>query len=761
MKKVIIPVLAACFSLGLSGIAMAETPLMVEEVPMPEPAIEAEDNIMAEELAAITLLVKEKLAIGDQYDQFYGDSRMEGLSTSWDLNWSNDYQQITVEVDDTGFVHYYSYDNYQQDYNYHQFAPRFAEHEFAAAYAAAQQFIKIAAFENYSLAPADDIIWYSTEEDYRFYGSVYINGLPSSLYFSITVNGSDLSIAHYRCDYFGQSHIGEIPSNQATHAAHTAANSLSEYLEMDLAYHLPEDGTEARLEYHPAYMGEYYVDALNGKILDMAKLYQEADQAMGDRGFYGYGTEDAMAAEAEATMANDADSGGASLTDVEGEFIDQVADLLTADVLDQKLRALNALGLGEQYTLGRADYALIDEEAGLYHATLEYYRQADAASLGITEAELKQITDEYGIIVFSKIVTVDAKDGSLQNLYSYMPAYMANDLSKEPTKDFQGQIAEYLTELNGAYFEQTALEEYENYQSLNYATYMRQANGYDFAANFLVAEVNPYTGELLYYTYQWDEDITFASAENIISETEALAIYRNSVETVLQYQSIPLAIDPLTSDYPEFFEYGYGYLYQMQLVYGFLDKDGEALIAIDALTGEGEYSNWDNYSSIEYSDLADYAHRAEIEKLADYGIGYYKTQLNPTAALTEAAMLELLLSTADYSFDIEQELDFAYQLAYQLGFLAAGQQDLDRVITKGEFISALIKASPYGVAAPLPGIYQLGFSDAAAIDPALSGYAALAQGLGLVDAAAPLAADQAINRGDAAMIIYHFMDRDY
>ena len=88
MKRGVSFLLSLIMMLGLAVPAWAETP----------PGADMEQN-----LSAITLLVKEALAVDDGYTDFYGDY-YDGLTPSWSLTWSDETRQLSVEASPAGKV---------------------------------------------------------------------------------------------------------------------------------------------------------------------------------------------------------------------------------------------------------------------------------------------------------------------------------------------------------------------------------------------------------------------------------------------------------------------------------------------------------------------------------------------------------------------------------------------------------------------------------------------------------------------------------
>jgi hypothetical protein len=150
--------------------------------------------------------------------------------------------------------------------------------------------------------------------------------------------------------------------------------------------------------------------------------------------------------------------------------------------------------------------------------------------------------------------------------------------------------------------------------------------------------------------------------------------------------------------------------------------------------------------------------KTQIEKLAEYGIGFKGTSFQPTAKLTQKDALILLLSAVGYTTDNEDDL---YQLAYGYQFLTKAEKDAGKTLTRAEFVKMLIGATEYGSAAKLSGIYQCGFRDDSKISATHYGYVAIAKALKMItgDTKNNFNPNTVITRQDAAIMLYDFMSR--
>ncbi len=749
MKRKLALSLAACIGLSLTPSFALAAPEVVSSAPTMEASVDeaAQSGALSEEIAKVTALVKQKLQIPDSFTKFYGNSYDSGLTTYYSLEWSNANEYIYVTATESGQITRYSHEFYESGSNDHyNFDPRFQTHEQSAAYGVALDFLKTAMGNEYSLPPLDDQ-QQSAHEDYlRFSGKLYMNGIPTSQNVRVTLDGESLMVTSFSADFYEEHHIGAIPAATATVKAADAATTLDAKFEFPLAYYLPEDSTEARLQYRPLVSGQFLVDAKTGALIDMEALYEEANRQMG--GEYFLANE-----ETEAPAAADTAGGDYGLSEVEQSQIDLLSSILNEEALDEAARKIAPLALDSRFTHGQTDYYAIDADEGIYAAELLYFRDVDAESLGLSRSDFSDWQEEYGAAVIQKHVTLNAETGELLSLWTSYP-YVPSELQSETDTDYTEEAADVLKTLAPAYFPET--EPDEDAEESNFR-YVRTVNGYPFPQDTLSVRMNPYTGELAYYDCAWSEDVSFAAATPLIGEEKALSVYKESLDCTLQYESLPKALDPTSSEYSLYLEQGYGYLYEMALVYGY--EQSEELYAIDALTAEALYDNSREDSPIHYTDLEGYAGRGDAEALARYGIGFTGASLAPGEALTEEAMLELLLSAAGTSLVWLGEDEALYMEARYLGISLPETEDTQRRITKGEFVKTIVTLSPYGPAAEVPGVFALQYPDAADIDADMVGYAAMAAGLGLLEDSESFAGETILSRGEAVSILYRYLAR--
>lgn len=701
-----------------------------------------------ERLTAVTARVKTTLDLDtEEYTEFYGNLDDDPLSPAWYLEWYGDGSSLSISATEEGKVlSYYRYGDSAVSSS-GPFAPSFPAYDRESAKQAALAFLdKVLSQEETAVldnARGSSVSLGATR--YRFYGEILVNSLSAGLTFSIAVsceNGAVLSF--YRDDLNGKI-MGGVPAPEAQITAAQAAEQLRTTLAMRLEYVLSEDGTRAVLRYLPESGDEYYVDAATGALVNLSELYRQA--ADGDFG----GNNAGAAPEASADASGGGDKNENSLSLAEQEGVEKLEGVLDRDTLDARVRTLTALGL-DAYTLATVSYN-VGRQAGEdgvtpVTATLRYGKQAGSAS-------------------WRRTATVDARTGKLLSLSS--SAWLSED-GPERTVDAaaaQKAAEAFLTALVPEQFGKTALYSSSDaleseYSTAHFFTYAQQENGYFYAGNALNVGVDATDGSISSYQKAFDDTVTFDSPDGIISLDAAIDAWLNTYETQLQYILLPAAIDFSQPEYEPLAAMGYSYLYRLAL--GYQLERTDYLTGIDAKTGEPAAISGDaGQSAITYDDLDGHWAKEKIEVLAQYGVGYTGGSFLPGKALTQLDLVALLVSTQSSPYDPAEEgaADALYERAYSMGILKRGERDDGALLTRAQSVKLILDAMGYGPVARLEGIFRTSFADDGAIPSAYYGYAALAQGLGMVGGTpgSQFRPGDEATRAEAAVMLFNLMSR--
>ncbi len=684
-------------------------------------------------LTQVTLRVKETLGIGSEYEEFYGELWENELAPTWSLNWSREEDTLVVEATEEGKVLRYSLQENGESSSGEGFQPSFPATSQEAARQAAQAFL-----ERVLDQPLETVELQASGSgrldaaSYRFSGTICLNGLPSPLSCSVTVRASDGKVTRFYRDSIEGNYIGGVPASKPAAAAGAAGALLKGTLSLRLEYVLDGEGKQAVLRYLPNDTDEFYVDAQSGKLVNLTELYGEAAEK-------GYANLSGGAGDAAAPEAA-ADSG---LTDAELSGIAKLEGVLSKEELDKALKGVPALGLS-RYTLGSASYSL-NQETGEVTVRMVYSRRDDDGT-------------------WRRTVLADAKSGALLEVYSSAP-YAEGRKAAVSAAEGQKKAEAFLGAQWGDEFEVSALYESApwtegSWDAAHTFVYAQEENGYFFPANCLSVSIDVTDGSISGLSRSWTEDVTFEGAEGIVDEAAALNAWFEHYNVALAYRAIPVKLDPGAPEARPLVDMGLSYFYGLTLSYA-LESDRYAA-GVDAKSGDVVYSAETEAAGISYSDMEGHWAQTQAEALATYGVGWTGGTLQPDKALTQMDLVALLVSTRGYLYDPERDsADDLYSRAYSMGILTRAGRDDGRAVTRGEAVKLLLDSAGYGAVARLQGIFTCAFADRASIPDELMGYAALAQGFGIVDGdgGGRFAAGRTATRAEAAVMLYNFMSR--
>ena len=709
------------------------------------PAAAAEEDADAK-LTAITQSVKTALALDtEDYSYFQGDYDQQELTALWDLYWDGQTGSLSVSaLDDGTIISYYRYDNMDESGS-QESLPTFPQGDPAKAKAAAQSFLDrvlTPGVESVVLEdPSEPTSLSSTT--FRFNGTILLNGLPSPLTYSLTVRASDNQVTRFWRDAPGTMFLGDIPGADAKTAQADAAAPLKSTLSLRLEYILPDsDSTQAVLCYLPNSGHEFYVDAQSGKLVDLTALEEEMYRFAGMGGAAGDSgaASDTAAAETEE-----------SLSEAEQAGIAQMEGVLSSQALDSALRAVTEYGLASyelvsaRFSVGTAE----GDEAAPVTCALRYSKSGDKG-------------------VATRSFTVDARTGEVQRLSSYIP-WTEDDKAVLTQEEAQAKAEAFLKARFPDRFSHLALYEtpgqeavpLDSEQSVSAWSFRfaRQENGCFFPDQYYTVRVDATDGSVCGLSYYYDEAVTFASPEGVLSADAALDAWMDTYTVTLGYLLVPEKLTGSDAVSQRLIQMGFASFYHLKLGYALERED--SLRGIDAKSGEPVGYAWQTADSgLTYSDIAGTWAETDVLRLARFNVGYAGGVFQHAKELTQWDLVCLLYSlryTPIDPADPEQDRDGVYAIAYQMGILSREGRDDEAVLTRGELVRYLLDAAGYGSVARLEGIFTCSYTDRAAIPAGELGYAALAQGLGLISGTYNGTA--AATRGQAAAMLCRLMER--
>lgn len=725
MKKILALACALVMLLSLAMPAMAETSDMT--------------------LEEITLAVKQALDISDDFTSFQSNH----YNGNWDLSWSSDDASAHVTSSAAGeILSYYYYENnggYQYTSN---FVPRYPSARKDEIAEMTQAFLgRVLGDDEWVL----DDISESLENEYAsgayVTGRLIMNGHPTDISINVSIDLNMMRVtSYYRSDSYMRFDTDALTDDMNI-TGEEARALLRDALGLSLEYRVVTEGEQARLVYLRKFDGTYIVRAADGELINVDEMYSElyGDGGYGDERAYAYDS----AAPAEMR----------ELTEVELAGISAYDDALSAAELDAAARAVPEIGITEDFALTSADYYNYDDAL---MGNLNYSRKLTESELkdryGIAQDELENLTKSGSAYYLTKHVTLDAKTGEMESLYTSHP-YFYNYAAEEVDAEAHRDVADaFIEKYFPALFDQMELSDARNdyapYNSMPTADYyyVRMHNGYAFDANYFNVTVNAKDGTIDGFYQYWNDGQEFeeTDAGEIIAADEAYDAYFDNLTFEAAYISVPKS-----NDYGE-------YLYERVLAWHFVENYNT--YGVDAVTGEVlRYGTYGESAQFIYTDTQGAEHQEAIEKLAMYGVGFSGGKFEPERAFSVRDMLTLLLMADGYR-DIEG-WDYAQiaSTARSIGAPDLSGSDPDEGVTRGFFAGMLVDMCGLGDAAKFEGIYAGGFADDDAIDPAEYGRIALAYGMGLIapDAQGMIDAGGALDRAGGAQILHNFLNRGF
>ncbi len=734
------------------AISLVLTAALMGTLCAPALAAEAADA----RLTAVTQAVKDTLGLDTQaYEQFYGELQENELAPTWSLSWSGEDGDLNITAGEDGQILSYYRNAAQPVTNGGSFGPSLPAVTREAAQQTAEDFLGRVldpGTETASFQETSSVESLSASRHY-FSGGILLNGLPSPLSFSISVSTADGLVQSFRRDGLAGQYMGGIPDPAPKTEAAKATAALAGELSLRLEYVLADDGQTAVLRYLPNRMDEFYVDGQTGALVNLTQLQRDLMDS-------GRGGSSADGGTPETMFTVAANSKNEALTQAELDGAAKLAGALDKEALGKKATAISELGLAK-YTLADCAYTVARQD------------KDDAGEAQVT-ARLTYVRQD-GERVSRRYVTLDAKSGELISVSSSLP--YEEGFQPAVSEAQAGKKAEdFLGKYYAAQFKHTARYEAPDvsvWRTANdapsrqwSATYARQENGYFFPDHSLNVSIDASDGSVSGFSRSWDEDVTFDSAQGLVSEADALAAYAGTFDTVLGYIAVPQKLDLAGADVrPLLEQMGMSFFYTLKLGYGLETNVDGALRGIDAKTGAPVVEQYGEAGGLTYSDLDGHWVQAAAQTLARYGVGWAGGAMEPDRALTQLDLVALLVSTEQGPVDPagldEAGVDDLYRTAYRMGVLDKAQRDETGAVTRLDIVKLLLNGAGYGPVARLEGIYQVSFADGAAIPASDLGYAALAQGLGIVsgDGAGRFAPDRGATRAEAVSMLCRFLSR--
>lgn len=753
MKRLIACILAVAVCAGLAGCgtkveaegrnAWEARPLKEGEAPAVEPMAAASGKSDAvgdaDDGSAVTAAVKKKLGLDTEaYPYFRCESEEDPLEKRWRLYWGGtDGESLEIMAGDDGDVLSYAFDDGGGHVGYwyggsSSEMPKFPAGDAKKAAKAAEAFVKKCLSKGETLELDSEPLYAALGSDYyRFSGRILLNGLPAGIDCSVNVSARDNSILLFRRTDWRGLVKDDVPKLDASIGDKAAHGKLAGKLELEAEYVLPEGSKEAYLVYKPVDADTYYVDAKTGELVNLSEAARKAKAPLTFRADGGASKDmNGMEDSVESPKAE----GG--LTDAELSGTERFGGAMPREKLDEAARKYKSLGL-DGYGLSAVRYFasdLSDEEA------------EDEITAKLTYSKT------FGEGNWTRTVTLDATTGKLLSVWSsmYSGGEDAKGLRMVTGSKAQAVAEAFLEEVVPGKASRVEMDVANDVDDDDWSFECRYSwhqveAGYPYYGNRLDVGIDATDGSVCYWSDSFDDEVTFAPVDDIFSEEEALKAWADTYGAVLQYVQVPFAVDVSVPEYKELEGTWVEYMYD--LVPGYALYRADDLMGIRADTCEPEPFPWSDDRGYAYSDVDGSDETgAMVLELARYGIGLGGGKFDMDEPLTEAVLEELLAGLNDR---------YAYMRAGDEA-VADGQ---DKVLDRGSAVYAIAKAVAPEELLSWSGMYQAGYGDWKSVPDKLKGCAAFAAASGMLDGSGKFDAGGSVTRGDAAVMLYRFLDR--
>lgn len=725
-------------------------------------------------LMAVTAKVKDTLGLDTEvFTDFQGHAQEDVLlGKRWSLEWDGDGVMLHITADDNGKIYSYNRTDVASDepdwvvesryFGGKMNIPRLPEDKSGAAYDAAKAFVgKVLEAPVETLEMENQYSPSLQQSTYRYSGKILLNGLSSPIDCSVSVRASDLTVTRFWRGDEGAGYLNGVSAVANNTTAAQARTALQGTLEFEAQFVLDDQGKTAHVRYVPLYRDDYYVDGETGKLVNLTELRQKLwSEGGANRVYKDFATDEAEAPEAAAGMMN------GSLTQAEKDGAAILEGALSKEALDKAVQnAWPEFGLSG-YTLSGASYSIAKKDLPEgQEPTSEDYDITCRLTYGKQENQ----------VLRNKYVNVDAKTGVVKSLWSRR--YFQGD--KEETLRYaitlanaQPKAEAVLKSFAGEHFDALALAASTDAQVVDRHdwqhtyTFQQKAGDWFYSGNSYTVGVDATDGTISLLEGSFDPEVELVVPKSIVSPAAAAAAYAGAMDLPFAYLEVPVSISLAGSEVmPLLKEAGYSYVMALKTGYTLTQPKDKYVRGVDAESGQAIVDTYENVpdNAITYDDLEGHWVKQAAEELAVFDIGLRGGSLKPQETLTQLDMIALLMSVEGYSYDpataTKDETDWLYERAYSLGLVTPETRGEAKAVTRGELVKLILDSAGYQRIAALVGIFRCDFADSAGISSADIGYAALAQGLGLVKGGpdGAYAAGREATRGEAVAMLYQYM----
>ena len=708
-------------------------------------------------------IVKGRLNIPEAYKEFSGDVYDDMGKTMFRLRWysSSDYYSMPgggsmeVDVDENGnIIRYYHY-KYNTGYDNFKKIPKIRKDQ---ALDSARKFVSTMCPDLlgkliFETEKRNGTIDYEGNFTFTFYRQ-HNNVLFDNQYVSVQVNGKTGDIANFNRNNWNDTVV--FPEASGMISPDDAKAAYRKNISLQLRYRRDSvlGGNTTYLEYSPGISDfGHCIDAISGEKVTLGGNYNPYYEA------YRYST--------TADRIN--------LPQKDLDELKQFEGLISPESAEKLARGITELGMDGTYKLNRYNYEKTSSD--VYTLRLEFMQAPSKenfpADYPPEKLKVMIASGEGGAYVG---INFNARNGEIItfNANNYNGKTITGGKLLDRTQ-MQKTAEAFLKRYKSVKFNQTELDsipsqvneyamKFSGVDSSNPGSfvYTRKVNSISYEDNKLTLTIDPATGKITTFNETWD-DVNFISTAGIITRDSAYQALFKANPLELRY-----IIAAGNTGEQAVAKYSGGQANgEVKLVY---TTDMVKPVCLDAKTGTLiNYNNGQPYIEvgvIAYNDVGQHAAKQEIQALAEMGVLPNTSAFEPDEKIIQKEYLYILSRIkGNYYMDSgiwplkQKDQDGLYRVLVNESILDEAEKEPDAYITSENAVKYLLRAAGYRKFAELKGIFECKYADKADIDPALTGYAAIAGSLGIVNSTASFEPKKALTKAEAVILLYNYMNR--
>jgi len=684
-------------------------------------------------------VVKEKIDIPKDYNKFTNNFYYQNDAITWNLGWSNEESQkfINVSIDGSNMITNYN------SYQYTAYEKKIPKYSKAQGQQIAEKFINNI---DSKLLPQFKLIeinaaTYTSDREYNFNYTRQKDGINYSMNnISVNVNCYTGEVTNYNCN-FSKSTIFEDTSKIIS--LEQAKKAFVEKLGLKLVYNVKTENekTSTYLAYIPKSSSKY-IDALTGEVSttdgSYGVYYREAgmmDQKM-------------MVTAAAGVNSN------VALSPDEVEAVKGIANLMSKEDVDKKIRAQSLFNLDSSFELSSAYLSKDWRSNETLIWSLDYTKVVNKDT-----KETKQVS-----------VSIDAKSGDIQNFYSYVPS--AEGTKPQKTKDEAKTICDNALKslIPSNYAEVKFDDTYDinnmyndKYGEENRFTfrYIRVENGLECPSDYVNITYDNLSANVTSMDSNWTKNLKFDAPKPTISIDEAYEVLfsKDGIGFNVQYINdySDNTADKIIMPQP---------VNAYKAVLGYLVDTNKPNI-ISATTGDILNYTGDVYKqniASDYTDIKGLKAENQVKILTQMSIKYKENELKPNDSLLQKDYFLLLSKLNDQYYydpnlDDTKAIEQMYNSLISQGIITKAEKAPLSTLTREEAAKFFVKFLRFGQIAEIKGIYKSNFKDTNKINPDLIGYVSIASGLKAMNGSnGNFNPKSKITRLEGLLSIYSYLD---